>query len=106
MQRFINLFIFINCSTSFRQFLRPSSGAQTVHTGSGIVKPILLPAAIVDEIEIQFHLIHDSGRQQYWFDDTWRCMYSFVFLMMGLKHIEQFIEISRSRKRRILLVVL
>jgi hypothetical protein len=31
----------------------------------------------------QFHLIHDSSRQQYWFDNTWRCMYSFVFLMMG-----------------------
>jgi hypothetical protein len=31
----------------------------------------------------QFHLIHDSSRQQYWFDNTWRCMYSFVLLMMG-----------------------
>jgi len=30
-----------------------------------------------------FHLIHDSSRQQYWFDNTWRCMYSFVLLMMG-----------------------
>ena len=30
-------------------------------------KPILLPAAIVDETE--FHLIHDSSRQQYWFDN-------------------------------------
>jgi hypothetical protein len=29
-------------------------------TVSGIVKPILLPAAIV----------HDSSRQQYWFDNT------------------------------------
>jgi hypothetical protein len=29
------------------------------------------------------HLIHDSSRQQYWFDSTWCCMYSFVLLMMG-----------------------
>jgi hypothetical protein len=29
------------------------------------------------------HLIHDSSRQQYWLDNTWRCMYSFVLLMMS-----------------------
>jgi len=28
MQRFLDLFISINCSTYFRRFLRPSSGAQ------------------------------------------------------------------------------
>jgi len=27
MQRFLGLFIYINCSTCFRRFLRPSSGA-------------------------------------------------------------------------------
>jgi hypothetical protein len=43
---------------------------RTVHTTSGIVKPILLPAAIVDEMKLTFHLIHDSGIQQYWFDNT------------------------------------
>jgi len=32
---------------------------------------------------LEFHLIHDSSRQQYWFDNTWRRMYSFVLLMMG-----------------------
>jgi hypothetical protein len=37
-----------------------------VHTESGIVKPMLLPAAIVDEMK----LIHDISRQQYWFDNT------------------------------------
>jgi hypothetical protein len=42
---------------------------KTVHTASGIAKPILLPPAIVDEMEL-FHLIHDSSRQQYWFDNT------------------------------------
>jgi hypothetical protein len=30
-----------------------------------------------------FHLTLDRSRQQYWFDNTWRCMHSFVFLMMG-----------------------
>jgi len=28
MQPFLDLFIYINCSTCFRRFLRPSSGAQ------------------------------------------------------------------------------
>jgi hypothetical protein len=51
MQRFLDLFISINCSTCFRRFLRPPSGGQTVHIASGIVKAILLPAAIVDEME-------------------------------------------------------
>jgi hypothetical protein len=27
-------------------------------------------SAIVDEIERKFYLIHDSSRQQYWFDNT------------------------------------
>ena len=31
----------------------------------------------------EFHLIHGSSRQQYWFDNTWRSMYSFLLLMMG-----------------------
>jgi len=43
---------------------------KTGHTASDIVKPILLLAAIVDEMELKFHLIHDSSRQQYWFDNT------------------------------------
>jgi len=43
---------------------------KTVHTASGIVKTVVLPAAIVDEIEPKFHLIHDSSRQQYWFYNT------------------------------------
>jgi hypothetical protein len=62
---FLDLFISINvsgCSSNHRQ------EHKTVHTATGIVKPILLPAAIVDEMEL-FHLIHDS-RQQYCFDNT------------------------------------
>jgi hypothetical protein len=34
-------------------------------------------------MEHEFHLIHDSSRQQYWFENTWRCMYSFALLIMG-----------------------
>jgi hypothetical protein len=32
---------------------------KNVHTASGIDKLILLPAAIVDEMELEFHLIHE-----------------------------------------------
>jgi hypothetical protein len=32
-----------------------------LYTASGIVKPILLHAAIVGEMKQQFHLIHDSS---------------------------------------------
>jgi hypothetical protein len=63
---FLDLLISINvsgCSSAYRQ------EHKTVHTVSGIVKPIILPAAIMDEIEL-FHLIHDSSRQQYCFDNT------------------------------------
>jgi hypothetical protein len=138
MQRFLYLFISINCSTCFRWFLRSSSGAQnctysvrycqtntattlhvsggfsahhqehkSVHTASDIVKPILLPAAIVDEMERssisstiaavlvwQYLMLHvqfcapDDGRRN------------------RLKHVEQFIEINRSRNHCIFLVVL
>jgi hypothetical protein len=28
-------------------------------------------------------MIHDNSRRQYWFHNTWRCMYNFVLLMMG-----------------------
>jgi len=57
----------------------PSSHHQehkTLPTASGIVKTILLLAAIVDEMELRsicgavFHLIQDSSRQQHWFDNT------------------------------------
>jgi hypothetical protein len=140
-QRFLDLFISINCSTCFRRFLRPSSGAQNCRYSVRYCQTNT--AAIVDEMELlvislqynqqdatfsrsvyfykllymfqmvpppiirstklyiqhqvlsnqyccyrgwdgtTFHLIHDSSRQQYWFDNTWCCMYSFVLLMMS-----------------------
>jgi hypothetical protein len=55
MQRFLDLFISIIA-------LRVSDGSsahhqehKTVHTASGIVKPILLRAAIVDEMELSVY---------------------------------------------------
>ena len=71
MQSFLDLFISINCSTCFRPFLCPSSGAQKSTYSVRYCQTM------------SFYLIHDSSRQQYWFDNTWRCMYSFVLLMMG-----------------------
>jgi hypothetical protein len=56
-----------------------------VHTVSVIVKPLLLPAAIVDEMEE--YCAPDDGRRK------------------RLKNTEQFIEINKTRKC-ILLVVL
>jgi hypothetical protein len=64
-----------------------------LYTASGIVKPIVLPAAIVDEMErscglcVQFCAPDDGRRNR-------------------MKNVEQFIEINRSTKRCILLVVL
>jgi hypothetical protein len=49
---FLNLFISIKCSTCFRPFLFPSSGAQIAHTASGICHTMLLPAAIMVVMEL------------------------------------------------------
>ena len=54
---------------------------EIVHTTSGIVKPIMLPAAIVDEMELEFHLIHDSSSTGLTIPDAVRTV--FVLLMMG-----------------------
>ena len=45
--------------------------------------PIIRSTKLYTQHTTTFHLIHDSSRQQYWFYNTWRCMYSFVLLMMG-----------------------
>ena len=51
-----NLFISVNCPTCFGWYLHPSSGAHNCiysiwHLS---VKPLLLPAAIVEELELRF----------------------------------------------------
>jgi len=119
-------YVSINCSTCFRRFLRPSSRPQnctysvrycqtntaaycyrgwdgtyvssissTIAAGSSI--GLTMPDAVCTVLCSwwcclllswmrwnlrKFRLIHDSSRQQYWFDNAWRCMYSFVLLMM------------------------
>jgi len=56
-----SLFISENCSTCFGWYLHPSSGVHTtVFTASGICHTVLLPAAIVEELE--FQLLYNSGR--------------------------------------------
>jgi hypothetical protein len=45
-----NLFISVKCSTFFRRYLRPSSGAQKLYIQHRVlVKALLLPAALVEE---------------------------------------------------------
>jgi predicted membrane chloride channel (bestrophin family) len=49
------------CSTCFRLFLRPSSRAHKLYIKhQALVKPLLLPFGVVEELEIQPH--HDSER--------------------------------------------
>jgi hypothetical protein len=65
---------FYKASSCFRRFLRPSSGAQ--HCTYSVRYCQTSTAACC---------CHgwDSGRQQYWFDNTRRCMHSAALLMMG-----------------------
>ena len=60
MQRFLDLFVQIALHVSGVSSFHHQED-KTVHTASGIVKQILLSAAIVDEMELQFRLIHDSS---------------------------------------------
>jgi len=53
----------VNCSTCFKWFLHPSSGAQiSVSTASGTSQPLLLPVAIVEELRLESQPLHDSDR--------------------------------------------
>jgi hypothetical protein len=62
------------CSTCFRRFFRPSSGAQTVYTTSSICQAcFLLPLAWVSW---HCQLTHASGRQQKSLTNTRCCIYS------------------------------
>jgi len=83
MQRFLDLLISINCSTCFRRFLRPSSGEQNCIYSVRYCQTNTTACCYRGWDVTKFHLIHDSSRQQYWFDNTWLCMYSFVLLMLG-----------------------
>jgi hypothetical protein len=82
VQRFLDLFISINCSTCFRRFLRPSSRTQNCTYSVWYCQTNTVVCCYRGWDGTAFHLIHDSSTQQYWFDNTRRCMYSFVLLMM------------------------
>jgi hypothetical protein len=84
MQRFLDLFIFINCSTCFRRFLRPSSGAQncTYSVRYSFHPRQQQAAALVWQyltLYVQFCAPDDGRRKR-------------------LKNVEQFIEINSLRK--------
>jgi hypothetical protein len=58
-----NSFVSAKPSTCFRRFLRPSSGTQKLYIQHLVfVKPLLLPFAVVEELELEFQLLHDSER--------------------------------------------
>jgi len=58
MQPYTIYLFFVECSTCFRRFLRPSSGAQNCTYSFRYCRPILLPATVVED----FPLFYVSGR--------------------------------------------
>ena len=82
-----NLFISVKCSTCFRWFLRPLSGAQNCICSIGyFVKPLLLPATVVAGSSkglTQYPLLHI----QFWAPDDGRRNH--------LKHVEHFTEMNK-----------
>jgi len=64
----------VNCSTCFRWFLHPSSGAQiTVSTASGTGQPLLPSVAIMEYLRL-FAVYANDGWRDHW------------------KHVEQFAD--------------
>ena len=82
---FRDLFISTKCSTCFRRFLRPSSGAHNCTYSCRYCQPIQLLAAASSCIGWQYLTLHvrfcapDDGRRN------------------RLKHVEHFVEINKSR---------
>jgi hypothetical protein len=55
-----NSFTTAKCSTCFRWFLRPSSGAQKLYIQHRVfVKPLLLTSTVGEELELQSQLLPD-----------------------------------------------
>jgi len=72
---------------------------KTVDTASGIVKPILLPAAIVHKMERAFHLIHDNSSIGLTIPDAVSTVCAPDDGRRNrLKHVEQFIEKKIDRE--------
>ena len=59
------IYLFLISPACFGRCLRPSSGALDCIYSFWYCPPILLPAGIMDEMELQFHLIHDTSRQRF-----------------------------------------
>ena len=98
MERHTIYLFFVKCSTCFRRFLRPSSGAQNcIYCIGYLVNPLLLPATIVAGSSkgltrypmqyIQFWALDDGRRNR-------------------LKHVEHFTKNKQIVWRCILLVIL
>jgi hypothetical protein len=62
--KFLEFTYFYRRCTSFRRFLRPSSGAHNCTHSFRYCQPILLLAATV--MKMEFHLFHGSSYEQYW----------------------------------------
>ena len=88
---------FYKCSTCFRRFLSPSSGPQNRTCSISYCQPILLLAAIADEM---FHLIHKSSKQQYWLttpDAARTVLCSWWWAEEPPETCGAFVEINKSR---------
>ena len=84
------LFISVKCSTCFRQFLRPSSGAQKLYTTSGTLSNLYCYLPLLWKRWNHAVKVWQSTRC---------CIYSFRAPDDGrrnrLKHVEQFTEIKK-----------
>jgi len=65
MQLFWFIYLFLIISTGFGRYFRPLSGAFDCIYSFQYCPPILLLAGVMEEMELQFHLFHETSRQQY-----------------------------------------
>ena len=97
------LFVSARCSTCFRRYHRPSSGALNCTIRLHVfVKPKLLPAAIVDELELHWSSISSTitGGRSFGLTNTWSCVVQFSAPDDGrryrLKHVEHLAETNKK----------
>ena len=65
MQLYRFIYLFLVSSTCFGRCFRPSPGARDCIYSFWYCPPLLLPVGVMDEMELTFHIIHDTSRQQY-----------------------------------------
>ena len=92
-----SLFIPVNCSTCFRWILTHHQKHKTVFSALVFVKPLLLPAAIVEELSLNTSTIaaHSSNRLTNTRCCRYSCMCSWWLVGIHPKHVEQFTEINK-----------